>query len=85
MVGRSGSGPIITMPISHWPSFLTPATSGAVVDAAQLIRIDHRSNGETALHATNTGTTLTYTAAEWTAFIAGAVVGEFDLSAGALV
>jgi len=70
------SQPIITVPIADWPSFLTVSSDHSAVSGTHLPAIDHTPDGSTTLRAAD-GTTLTYTAAEWSAFLSGARAGEF--------
>lgn len=74
-----GTGPIIKVPAEHWPGFLAEATRRADAGGNQALRIEHAPDGTTRLHALDSGTALSYTSAEWAAFVAGAVAGEFDV------
>jgi len=67
-----GRGPVITLSGSEWDDFVASAL-GAPPAAVTITPITGGGRAVTA----KDGTTLTYTAAEWNAFLAGAADGEF--------
>ncbi|WP_405490871.1 DUF397 domain-containing protein [Nocardia sp. NBC_00511] len=68
--------PLITMNVKLWPAFLSLALGGTTVAAGVPIIQREAESGEVRLRSA-TGVCLTYTAAEWAAFISGARDGEF--------
>ncbi|ATL68635.1 DUF397 domain-containing protein [Nocardia terpenica] len=71
----SAAQPFISIPTHDWPTFLNAARGFEGTSRHGLPAIEHHASGEVSLHAD--GTTLTYTAAEWTAFVSGIRAGEF--------
>lgn len=79
---RPADEPIITVTASEWTTFLehlttrrTPAVAGG---ARTLLAYTAPAGDATLRHG---DTTLTYTPAEWDAFLAGVRAGEFDRTA----
>ncbi|MEG8179439.1 DUF397 domain-containing protein [Nocardia terpenica] len=72
----SAAQPFISIPARDWPAFLDAARGFDGTIRRGLPAIEHHASGEVSLHAAD-GTTLTYTAAEWTAFVSGIRAGEF--------
>lgn len=72
------SEPVISVPAGVWAGFLAEVIGDADPDSNQAVLIVHRGDEGVELRAFDGATVLTYTSAEWTAFVAGAVVGEFD-------
>ncbi|QIS20893.1 DUF397 domain-containing protein [Nocardia terpenica] len=70
----SAAQPFISIPTDDWPAFLDAAIR--FDSRPGLPAIEHHASGEVSLRAAD-GTTLTYTAAEWTAFVSGVRAGEF--------
>ncbi|ATL65380.1 DUF397 domain-containing protein [Nocardia terpenica] len=68
--------PIIPIPTTDWPAFLSAATGSETKADHNLPTIDHHPSGEVTIRAAN-GTTLTYTAPEWSAFTTGIHANEF--------
>lgn len=73
-----GAGPVITMPCLEWADLLAEITGDSPARRVGAISIEETADGGMKLHDSATATTLTYTAAECTAFVSGALVGEFD-------
>ena len=71
-----GTGPVIGFTTDQWAGFVhevldgRPSVNGAVT-------VSHRE-AVTEVRSLADGSTLRYTAGEWTAFLAGARDGEFD-------
>lgn len=68
--------PIISLSPAEWATFRSAATHQGLRPADAQPVIENLPAGGVSLH--QDGTTLTYTAAEWTAFVAGIRDGEFD-------
>lgn len=68
-----GRGPIITVSGPDWDDFVADALGG---QPAAALTISAADDGGCAVTGPD-GTALHYTAAEWTAFLAGAADGEF--------
>ncbi len=72
-----GRGPVLEFSHAQWTSFIRealdelPSTNGAVT-VTTIDTVTH-------VRCQATGSTLCYTAPEWSAFLAGARDGEFDL------
>lgn len=73
---------MLTVDIAAWPGFLAEVTGTAPPGSNDALRIEHQADGGVCLHATD-GSALTYTTVEWTAFIEGAIVGQFTLQPAA--
>lgn len=67
--------PIVEVPAEHWDTFLQRAVRRDTTVPEGLPAITHLSSGEVAI--SHSGTVLTFTAAEWTAFTLGVRDGEF--------
>ncbi|WP_345496414.1 DUF397 domain-containing protein [Nocardia callitridis] len=71
--------PIITVPVVVWSHFLQAAMDNT--DSRRAMpghpAIQHTASGETTITDAD-GTSLSYTAAEWAAFISGVRAGEFS-------
>ncbi|MGP4016561.1 DUF397 domain-containing protein [Saccharopolyspora sp. 5N708] len=75
-----GNGPSIAVPEAEWPTVLAEVTGRLPAGANRTIRIAHRADGGVDLRPRATASlTLSYTPAEWDAFVAGVGDGEFDL------
>lgn len=72
----SGRGPVITVSGAGWDAFVTTALGAGPPVPGAALTITPTDDGGHAVTATD-GTTLRYTAAEWSAFLAGAADGEF--------
>lgn len=70
-----GRGPVITLSGPEWDAFVATAL-GAEPTPDAAVTITSTVGGGRVVLATD-GTALTYTAAEWSAFLAGAADGEF--------
>ena len=70
---RPADEPIITVSAAEWTDFLSALTGGASTN--RLNARTHVDGGATLHHG---DTALTYTPAEWEAFVAGVRDGEFD-------
>ncbi|WP_405166530.1 DUF397 domain-containing protein [Nocardia sp. NBC_01499] len=68
--------PVIEIPEADWSAFLAAVTSTTVRTPRQTPAIVPRSSGEVAVRGAD-GTTLTFTAEEWSAFVEGVLDGEF--------
>ncbi|MBU3062846.1 DUF397 domain-containing protein [Nocardia sp. NEAU-G5] len=67
--------PIIAIPVASWNAFLSLAT-GHPTTAPGLPALTVHPDGGATLRSPD-GTTLTYTPAEWTAYVSGIHAGEF--------
>ncbi|QIS16849.1 DUF397 domain-containing protein [Nocardia arthritidis] len=72
---RTAEEPVITVNISEWTSFLTHLKAGTAPFGLSLFAGDTADGGTALRHG---ATVLTYTPAEWNAFLAGVRDGEFD-------
>lgn len=72
-----GSGPVITLSGPEWEGFVAAALGAPPATATAAIT---PTAGGGRVVTAKDGTTLTYTAAEWNAFLAGAADGEFRRS-----
>jgi Domain of unknown function (DUF397) len=71
--------PIITITCDQWQRFLDEMTGRAGVAANGALTVVTTADGiTTKLRATKTGLVLTFTAAEWNAFLSGVRAHEFD-------
>jgi hypothetical protein len=75
--------PLISLPVQQWDAFRDDVAAGRSPDgdALQLIAAP---DGSVDLVATGDGTTLSFRADEWLAFVAGAEHGDLDSHALAL-
>ncbi|WP_460697098.1 DUF397 domain-containing protein [Nocardia thraciensis] len=71
---RPEDEPVITVTASEWMSFLDVVRGRG--DATTPLAAETAAAGETSLRCGDT--VLTYTAGEWSAFVAGVREGEFD-------
>lgn len=71
--------PIITLPAAAWPIFLDLVARSGTSDSRIALRVRYAPDGGVTLIG-RSGTTLTYTAAEWEAFTAGVRDGEFAMA-----
>jgi hypothetical protein len=69
--------PIITVPVQSWASFLATVQGQQSTQPGQPV-IANSASGTTLTGPD--GTVLSYTPAEWVAFTAGVIGGEFDLA-----
>ncbi len=69
--------PIIAVAATDWPAFLGIAAGRSIVRPRELPSVERLSDGTVTVRDAE-GVTLTYTAAEWHAFTAGVLAGEFD-------
>ncbi|MGI8305576.1 DUF397 domain-containing protein [Saccharopolyspora hattusasensis] len=75
-----GEGPVISAPGNAWSTLLAEVAGRLPVGTSGTIRIVHRTDGGADLQSLPARSlTLSYTAAEWDAFVAGVRAGEFDL------
>lgn len=72
------SEPIITVRADDWAGFLAEAVGDADPNSNQAVQIVHATDGGVELRELRGATVLAYTPAEWAAFVAGAIVGEFE-------
>ncbi|SFB63175.1 protein of unknown function [Amycolatopsis marina] len=73
-----GEGPTLTIDIAAWPGFLDEVTGIAPAGSNHALHIEPQDEGDVRLRAFD-GTTLTYTATEWSAFTNGVAAGQFTL------
>ncbi|MEV5539933.1 DUF397 domain-containing protein [Saccharopolyspora shandongensis] len=75
-----GEGPVIDVPGREWPTVLAEAAGRLPTGTNRAIRIvQHADGGANLQPLPARSLTLSYTAAEWEAFVAGIHAGEFDL------
>ncbi|QIZ38416.1 DUF397 domain-containing protein [Saccharopolyspora sp. ASAGF58] len=75
-----GEGPVISVSGNAWSTLLAEVAGRLPVGTSGTIRIVHRTDGGADLQSLPARSlTLSYTAAEWDAFVAGVRAGEFDL------
>lgn len=68
------------MPGAVWSTLLAEVVGRLPADTNRTIHIAHRTDGGADLQSIPARSlTLSYTAAEWDAFVAGVRAGEFDL------
>ncbi|MQY21224.1 DUF397 domain-containing protein [Nocardia macrotermitis] len=70
--------PMISLPLTHWQPFLEAAVAGSPRSGE--LRILHLHDGGVTLQD-HDGVALTYTDAEWTAFLAGIAADDFVMVA----
>ena len=76
-----GVGPVLSVPAADWATFLDEVVGHAPVGSNAAVRITTNSGGGANLRGIRTpDTILSYTAGEWSAFVAGVRAAEFDLS-----
>ncbi|NQE90883.1 DUF397 domain-containing protein [Nocardia terpenica] len=75
-VGSPADQPILTVPTAMWSAFVDAAAGTPTVPVEDLPTVDRRVNGDVVLRG-RSGVTLTYDAAEWSAFVRGLHAGEF--------
>ena len=76
-----GVGPFLTVPAADWATFLDEVVGRAPIGSNAAVRITTNSGGGADLRGIRTpDTTLSYTAGEWSAFVAGVRAAEFDLT-----
>lgn len=68
--------PVITVPLTLWPSFLDRALGYTTPDATDLPTVERHLDGSATL-LSGKGIRLEYTAPEWQAYTAGIQAGEF--------
>jgi Domain of unknown function (DUF397) len=71
-------GPIITLTLSEWRLFLAQL-AGATDAACPAVTATSDHNGAATLHCASSKLTLSFTAEEWNAFLAGVRASEFAL------
>lgn len=76
-----GAGPVITIGVEHWPGVLAEALGRDNAGSNRAVRIERGADGSVQLQSLGSNVLLTYTSAEWAAFVAGAEAGEFDCPA----
>lgn len=76
---QRGAGPVIRVPGAVWDAFVAAALGGHH-DVTAVLRATPAPGGGRTVTAAD-GTTLGFTAAEWTAFVSGAADGEFTRTA----
>ncbi|WP_190813204.1 DUF397 domain-containing protein [Saccharopolyspora pogona] len=75
-----GEGPVISVSGNAWSTLLAEVAGRLPVGTSRTIRIVHRTDGGADLQSLPARSlTLSYTATEWDAFVAGVRAGEFDL------
>ncbi|WP_082032284.1 DUF397 domain-containing protein [Nocardia vulneris] len=74
--GDGADQPVIEIPDSDWPAFLASATTPTSGIARKTPSIEPHPSGDVTVRGAD-GTTLTFTAGEWTAFTSGVSDGEF--------
>ncbi|MEU5851901.1 DUF397 domain-containing protein [Saccharopolyspora shandongensis] len=75
-----GEGPVIDVPGREWPTVLAEVAGLVPGGTNRTIRIVLRADGGADFQPLPARSlTLSYTAAEWDAFVAGVRAGEFDL------
>lgn len=78
-----GTGPVLSVPAHDWAAFLDEVTGRAPADSNPAIEIVVHTDGAVDLRTRHEAAgTLSYTAGEWSAFVAGVHGSEFDLPAG---
>lgn len=75
-----GTGPVLSVPARSWADFLDEVTGRAPAQSNTAIQVVVRTDGGVDLRTRHEAAcTLSYTAGEWSAFVAGAHGSEFDL------
>lgn len=69
--------PMITIAVDEWMSFLSEVAGEACVSHNRCLRLETASDGSVLLQSISYGTTLGFTADEWSAFVGGVQAGEF--------
>ncbi|OLT44112.1 hypothetical protein BJF85_20625 [Saccharomonospora sp. CUA-673] len=81
-----GTGPVLSVPAGYWADFLEEVMGRAPAGSNTAIEIVVHADGGVDLrthhHAAGR---LSYTAGEWSAFVAGVRGSEFDLPVGGLL
>ncbi|GAA4888867.1 DUF397 domain-containing protein [Pseudonocardia sp. C8] len=78
-----GAGPVLSVPAGHWARFLDEVAGRAPAGSNTVIQILINSDGGASLRAHGTPEqVLSYTPGEWSAFVAGVRIAEFDLPSG---
>lgn len=77
-----GVGPVLSVPAREWTTFLEEVAGRAPAGSNTVIRVMRHVDGGASLrtHLAH-GCTLSYTSAEWAAFVAGVRDGQFELPA----
>jgi hypothetical protein len=77
-----GVGPVLSVPAYDWTTFLDEVAGRAPAGSHTVIQIVRDAEGGASLRArSNSGRTLSYTPAEWAAFVAGVHDAQFDFPA----
>lgn len=76
-----GTGPVLTVLAADWATFLDEVVGRVPVGSNGAVRITTNSGGGANIRGIrNPDTILSYTAGEWSAFVAGVRAAEFDLT-----
>ncbi|MBF6063722.1 DUF397 domain-containing protein [Nocardia terpenica] len=75
-VNDPAAQPIITVPTEHWDMFLQLAVGRLDGEFPGLPSIEHHDDGGVSIRSED-GITLSYTPAEWIAYVSGIRAGEF--------
>lgn len=73
-----GEGPTISVTGEQWTILLGELVGSVPVESNGTVTVETTRSGTTLLRAITDGTTLGFTKAEWSAFLAGAGLREFD-------
>jgi hypothetical protein len=70
--------PVLTITLEQWERFRNEATGRSEPDANSALTVETTTADVAILRAVEIGRALTFTAAEWDAFLSGAQAHEFD-------